>query len=435
MQHAVRGIRRRPLRSALTAVGVGIAIALLAVLLALAAGVSGSAERLALSSGVDLLAVSANSTYTATGYPPIPGAHHLPAAMNATDPNIASASPWLVADVVFANASLAAAVNSSPNGSAVPSGWGPSGSSAIGWIPSLNAGIQLPTLLSGPGFPVGQDRHWGNGTYTGPSTHAVVLDNPLASVLDVGAGDHIWASPLAPSGPSDLRSWFSNATAFTVVGVSSEYWLLPSAPLGFFYLSELQQLLAGPALAGDSASVVLIHLHTNADPGRDQTLLAGTLHGLTILTVSDILNEIDAGVGLYRTFGTLIGAVGLGVAFLFTTTVLLMSVDDRSREMALLRAVGFSPRWIALEISEEGVLLTGAGVAFGLPLGYLLSLLLNSFLTRLLPGLPSGFSFVAFDLGVVSTAILGAVTVGLAASVIPIVQALRLPIAQELRAP
>ncbi|MCI4364076.1 MAG: ABC transporter permease [Thermoplasmata archaeon] len=435
MAYALNAIRRRRGRSALTAIGIALAVALLAVLLALSAGINQSATSLAQSSGVDLLATSANTSLSSGGFPPVPGAHSLPARMQQVDPNVESASPWFVGDAVFANLSLYKAANASPGGAAVPGGWGPTGAGAVGWIPKWNTGIETPTLLAGPGFPSAEDAHFAHGTYQGASTHAVVLDAELASVLHVGPGDPLWASSRAPPGPAQLGGWFANATQFRVAGISGPFWLVPSALLSFFYLSDLQQLSGPTAVAGDTASVVLIHLVDPTNPASDESRLSSAFTGLTVFSVNDVLGAVQSAVNLYRTFGTLIGAVAILVAFLFTTTVLLMSVDDRSREIALLRAIGFSPRWVGSTVAQEGLVLSGLGVGVGLPLGYLFSVGLNDFLRRLLPGLPTSFSFVAFNGAVVASALLEAVGIGLLASVLPIVQALRRPVAEELRAP
>ncbi|MCI4345712.1 MAG: ABC transporter permease [Thermoplasmata archaeon] len=435
MPYALNAIRRPRGRSALTAIGIALAVALLAVLLAFSAGINQSATSLAQSSGVDLLATSANTSLSSGGFPPVPGAHALPAQMQRVDPNVESASPWLVGDVVFANSSLYRAVNASPNGNAVPGGWGPTGAGAVGWVPEWNVGIETPTLLAGSGFPTGTDAHFANGTYRGPSSRVVVLDAQLANLLRVGPGDLLWASSRAPSGPAQLAGWYANATPFRVAGTSGPFWLVPSALLSFFYLSDLQELTGTTAVAGDIASVVLIHLTDPTNPASDESKLSGAFSGLTVFTVSDVLGAVQSAVNLYRTFGALIGAVALLVAFLFTTTVLLMSVDDRSREIALLRAIGFSPRWVGSTVAQEGLVLSGLGVGLGVPLGYFLSVALNDFLRRLLPGLPTSFSFVAFNSAVVATALLEAVGIGLLASVLPIVQALRRPVAEELRAP
>jgi putative ABC transport system permease protein len=140
-------------------------------------------------------------------------------------------------------------------------------------------------------------------------------------------------------------------------------------------------------------------------------------------------------VDLYRTFGTLIGLVAIVVAALFTTTVLSMSVDDRSREIATLRAIGYARATVGRYVLEEALVLSALGLAVGLGFGYLGSYLLNRFLVGLLTGLPSGFTFVSFDGTVLATAIVEVAAIGLVAAILPCLRAMRLPIAEELRAP
>ncbi len=435
MRYAWDALRRRPGRSLLTSLGIGLATGLVVLLLSLSSGITASSTQLAQSSGVDLLATSADTSLSSSSFPPLTGAHRLESEMTQVDPNVATASPWLLGELVFANSSLYARSNASVSGSGVPGGWAPTGSGIVGWIPGANAGIEVPTMVQGAGFPVPGDPHYAGGTYTGPSTHAIVLDQSLAQVLRVSIGSEVYVGATTPDGPAQLAGWFANATGFKVVGISGPFWLVPSALLAFTYLSELQSLLGGVATQSDTASIVLIHLHDGSQAGADQRRLAAAFPALTVFTLSDILGEIGNVVNLYRTFGTLVGAVGVAVALLFATTILLMSVDDRSREIAVLRALGFGPGWITRQILVEGLLLALFGLVVGAPLGYLGAIGMNAFLFRLLPPLPAGFTFVAFDGTVLAGTLLLVVAIGLAAGVLPAVRALRLPIAQELRAP
>lgn len=431
MRYAWNALRRRPGRAIASALGIGLATALVVTLLSVSDGVQASATRIAVSSGVDLLATSANSSLGRGAFPSIDGAHALPAAMAAADPNVETASPWLLDSLTFANASLRA---NASNGS-VPAGWGPTSSSSVGWIPSESAGLELPAILQGPGYPVAGDPHYDGGRYEGNATHAIVLDEQLAAILHVDPGDALWVSPLSPSGPSALPGWFATAERFTVVGVSEPFWLIPSALLAFLYLSELQSLTSSTPVPSDAASVVLIHLTDPTNPGADQARLAQAFPSLSVYTLGDILSAVQQAISLYRTFGTMISTVGLVVATLFATTVLLMSVDDRSRELALFRAIGFSRSTVVRYVVEEGLLLSGFGLLAGLGLGYLGGFTLNRLLVSLVSGLPAGFSFVLFDAPVVLTALGEVAAIALVASVLPAVRALRLPVAEELRAP
>jgi putative ABC transport system permease protein len=435
VRYALDGVRRRPGRSALTALGIGLATGLVTVLLALSAGVQQSAARLATASGVDLIATSANTSLSSSTFPPLPDAHAIPAGFARADPNVAAASPWLVTSFVFANSSLYAAANASPGGAAIPDGWGPASAEAVGWIPGANVGLDAPTVATGPGFSNSGDPHYANGTYRGPFTHEVVLDDGLAGVLRATVGNIVYVSDQPLPGPASVLGWYANATPFRVVGISGPFFLIPSALLGFFYLSEAQTLLGGAAVRQDQASVVLVHLTDPSNPASDQAALERGFPSLTVFTLANILGAVQSVVDLYRTFGTLIGVVAILVAALFATTVLTMSVDDRSRELATLRAIGFGRATIGRYVVEEALILAGLGLAVGLVGGFAGASLLNRFLVGLLQGLPSGFSFVSFDATVVATAVLEVLLIGLAAAILPTIQAVRLPIAEELRAP
>lgn len=435
MVYSLDAIRRRPGRSAATVFGIGLSTGLVVLLLALSSGVQSSATRLAASSGIDLLATSANTSITSGSFPPVTNAHSVPAELARTDPNVASASPWLVGDLVFANSSLYAASNQSSGGGAIPAGWTPTSAGAVGWIPGENAGLETPATLSGNGFTSTGDPHWDNGTDQGPFTHEVELDSGLAGLLHVAVGDVVWANVQSVAGPAELAGWFSNATPFEVVGITQPFWLIPSALLGFFYLSELQTLQGDRGTAQDYASLVLIHLFDPSNPSQDQGTLARAFPALTFFTIGNILTSIEQAVNLYRTFGTLIGAIGLVVATLFTTTVLLMSVDDRSRELALLRAIGYTRTRVGGLILQEGLLLGALGLVLGLGVGSLGAYGLNLFLDRLLPGLPAGFSFVSIDATVVAGGSLEVLAIGVLASLAPAARAMSIPVAEELRAP
>ena len=431
MRYALRALARRPGRTALTSLGIGLAVGLVVLLLAISAGVQTSATELANSSGVDLIAASANTTITSGSVPPILHAHALAGSIPSADPNVAVASPWLVADVVFANSSLWAAANASD----VPAGWSPTGAGSVGWIPDENGGIQTPTLYGGTGFTLPGDPHYDNGTYQGPLTHEIVLDQGLATVLGARVGDLVWVGSTTPPNASALGAWYANATMFRVVGISGPFWLIPSALLAFCYLSELQAVVGGATPTTDYASLILIHLTDPTTATTDQTRLEVAFPALTIFTLADVLGAVQQVVNLYRTFGILIGVIGVVVAALFATTVLQMSVDDRSREFALLRAVGYSRLRVGAMVAEEGLLMAAIGLGVGLPLAYLGSWELNRFLLGEIAGLPSAFSFVAFDVPVVLSGVALVVAIGLAASFVPAVRAMQLPVAEELRAP
>ncbi len=179
----------------------------------------------------------------------------------------------------------------------------------------------------------------------------------------------------------------------------------------------------------------MIHLTDPTRASTDQQSLERAFPLLTVFTLSDVLGAVESVVEIYRTFGEIIGLIGIGVATLFTSTVLLMSVDDRSREIALLRAIGYPRSLIGSYVVEEGVLLALFGLAIGLPAAFIGTWGLNLFLRQIVIGLPAGFSFVSFDTPVFLSGLAIVVVLGLVASAVPAARAMQLPVVEELRAP
>ncbi len=435
MRFAWDGIRRRPGRSAVTSLGIGLAVALVVLLLAVGAGISSSAGYLATQSGVDLIGVSPGAAPPSTQFPPIASAHPLAHEIRQADASVESASPWLIASLLFGNSSLWARANQTSGGQGIPAGWVPTSGTSIGWIPSDNRGITTPPLVNGTGFTYPGDPHYANGSYDGLFTHEIVIDQGLAAELGVTVGSLVWANPRSVAGPAEVEGWYANATAFRVVGITEPYYLIPTASLAMFYLSELQSVTGSGSSQADYTSLILIHLVSGASAGAVQSLLAARFPGVGFFTLADVLGAIQSEINLYSVFGELVGATGLVVATLFTTTVLLMSVDDRRKEIAILRAIGYPRATVGSYVVEESLLLAGLGLAAGLPLAYLMGLGLNRLLSGFLSGLPSGFAFIRFDPSVAALGLLIVLALGLVGSIAPVLRASWIPVSQELRTP
>ncbi|MCA8924334.1 MAG: ABC transporter permease [Planctomycetes bacterium] len=112
---------------------------------------------------------------------------------------------------------------------------------------------------------------------------------------------------------------------------------------------------------------------------------------------------------------------GIGVA-----NTMLMSVFDRTREIGLLRAIGWSRLRIVGMIQGEGILLAVGGGLLGLPLGYLLI-----FLSRFL--IQHGWLQVSLDPVLYLMAFGFALFVGVAGSIYPAIRAALLPPTEALR--
>jgi ABC-type antimicrobial peptide transport system permease subunit len=146
-----------------------------------------------------------------------------------------------------------------------------------------------------------------------------------------------------------------------------------------------------------------------ADEGLDVSLTANLLAGFhrvenTYLSTFQFLGGL----------GLLLGTLGLGV-------VLLRNVLERSRDLGVLRAVGYTPRHLATIVAGENVFLLLSGTAIGAV----------SALLAILPAIASrGWRLPSSSTGWLLASVLLA---GMVASLLATRIALRIPLLEALR--
>ncbi|MEV0095013.1 FtsX-like permease family protein [Streptomyces sp. NPDC050738] len=208
---------------------------------------------------------------------------------------------------------------------------------------------------------------WGSYAFTGtaltsgtaPRTGEVVLDAAAARAARAGVGDTVElqtaagrtdfrVSGLAAAGPGDeagtATGWFADAQSPALAGHPGKADAIAVLAKGG---ADTDALADGvkKALAGSGAKV-----HTGDDRGAVED--SGLAYAKETLT------------GLGGSFGGIAAAVAI---FTASGTVAL-SVGQRAREFALLRAVGATPRQIRRAVASEGLLVAPlAGVVGCLP--------------------------------------------------------------------
>lgn len=96
---------------------------------------------------------------------------------------------------------------------------------------------------------------------------------------------------------------------------------------------------------------------------RDEPLLA-ILPGVALDELWDVVGVGERGLLAMSALVSVVSLAGL-------VAVILAGLNERRRELAILRAVGAGPRQVLLLLALEGALVTTAGVALGLVLGAL----------------------------------------------------------------
>ncbi len=134
-------------------------------------------------------------------------------------------------------------------------------------------------------------------------------------------------------------------------------------------------------------------------------------------SLSKILNVLTMSVGALGSISLLVGGVGI-------VTIMTIAVTERTSEIGLLVALGAPRRTILGIFLGEAVALSAIGGIFGLIIGFGLAQLVNIFLPELPVHTPLKFVFLAEAI---------AITIGLAAGVLPARSAARLDAVDALR--
>jgi putative ABC transport system permease protein len=307
-------------------------------------------------------------------------------------------------------------------------------------IPEVSFSARVVTasgaLLSGPAGQDSEDNSWGHAWESAQLTpfaliegdapvdpDEVVLDAELARRADARPGDEV-----AIQATSALRTYHVTGIAAPPDGEG-----LPRQSALFFSSAEAERLAGHPDTA--DAIGVLADAGVDADALRDR--IRGALEDEATVRVHsgddrgavEFLDAAEARellVGIVSSFG----GVALMVALFVVASTFALLVQQRSREVALLRAVAATPRQVRRMICREAqVVALAAGIVGVVPAAGLAAWMRAEFADRRL--IPESFALyvgplpmlVAF-VAVVGTAWLAAWVAARRASRIEPVQAL-----------
>ena len=225
------------------------------------------------------------------------------------------------------------------------------------------------------------------------------------------------AGILAPTGTPVDRTVHVSLEAITAIHIDWQSGM--QAPEGFRVsadearLRDLTPDSITAFLVGMRSRVMTFTMQRAINDYRQEPLLA-ILPGVALSQLWELVGIADTALMVIAAFVVLAGLLGM-------LTAILTSLNERRREMAVLRAVGARPRHIfALLVAEAG-LLASVGVAAGVCLTYLLLLAGRPLLERRF-GIFVGVSGLsALDLEILGTVVLAALLMG----VLPALRAYR----------
>lgn len=189
-------------------------------------------------------------------------------------------------------------------------------------------------------------------------------------------------------------------------------------------LEDLQEL----AFRADQVTV--FHLALSAGLGADEIeAVKRNIQALGPVAVdpTDRLFDRDRNVEVLRAVSLAISIIALTTAGLSVLNVLLMAVQERTRETGIMMAIGWSDRRIMATIVVEGIITGIAGCAVGVPLGFAACSFFD-----LLPVIGTYLSFEP-SIGIVLPSVAGAFLLSVLGSFYPAWRAVSMTPADALR--
>jgi putative ABC transport system permease protein len=176
---------------------------------------------------------------------------------------------------------------------------------------------------------------------------------------------------------------------------------------------------------------VVTFLYVRAEPGQDPIALADGIRAemplLTTVAGIDEMSRVDQGIEIMDALTLAISALAVGIGAIGVMNTMVMSVFERTREIGILRAVGWSDNRVVRMIIGESVILCLIAAMVGTIAGVLASravLLIPAVENLLEP---------QYTADIFLRGLIVAVIVALAGAAYPVLRALRLSPMEALR--
>jgi putative ABC transport system permease protein len=187
---------------------------------------------------------------------------------------------------------------------------------------------------------------------TADETASAVIGESLAEALGKKPGDAIELS----------------GEKFRIVGIARQQSVIDDRSV-MLPMPVIQRLLDRPGKVS-GFHIRVEHPENPAQVAQVRDRIAAAFPDLLVIESAEMANQSEI-TNLVRAMAWASSTVALVMTFVVVLNTLLMAVTERMREIGLLSAIGWHPARIVAAVVCEGLLLAGAGAAFGIAGGLL----------------------------------------------------------------
>ncbi|SFR87220.1 putative ABC transport system permease protein [Halomicrobium zhouii] len=204
-----------------------------------------------------------------------------------------------------------------------------------------------------------KDTHYANGTYDGPMSHEIVIDERTADQLGVEVGDSLYVGGTLSA---------ARQNEFEVVGISNTFSTFVGSATVTMHLSELQEVTG--TTDSDRATFVSIDVHDDADVEQVEREIQAEYPSYDVRTNEEQLEATlrEQAVLIASGISLVAFAVAAGVAL--TTNLQFSLVYQRRDRLAAIKAIGWRTRTLVAVTTVKALVVGIMGAGLGLVLTY-----------------------------------------------------------------
>jgi ABC-type antimicrobial peptide transport system permease subunit len=148
-----------------------------------------------------------------------------------------------------------------------------------------------------------------------------------------------------------------------------------------------------------------------------------------LYTKESFLSELYKFTTILDGFSAIVISVTFIVCLIFTATIFMISTKERTIDLSVLRAIGFSPGKVFYLVIQNSLLFYIGGAILGIIFGILLNRGLNVLLQDFFQGLPTTFEPFRVDIVILGWTLISAFLLSIASGLLPaLISARRSPI-------